>query len=237
MQVNDAHDRFANIEVDYLLQRMERFDGVAVLATNRKGDLDTAFIRRLRFIDRLRPADGRGARAAVAARARGQRRRDGRAARRRHRLGQARARARPDRRRDQVRRARGGVPRPLASSTPIGTRHVLAAARRELEKDGVVVRARPARRRRRDRADVRIDRLSLRVPGADARARRGGSARLVAERLAPPLALGARRGVARRCASSRRRGPASRPEALADADRRADRARRSRQPSALEAGR
>ena len=48
-QVNDAHDRFANIEIDYLLQRMEQFDGVAVLATNRKGDLDTAFMRRLRF--------------------------------------------------------------------------------------------------------------------------------------------------------------------------------------------
>jgi len=49
MQVNDAHDRFANIEVDYLLQLMEQFDGVAVLATNRKGDLDTSFMRRLRF--------------------------------------------------------------------------------------------------------------------------------------------------------------------------------------------
>lgn len=49
MQVSDAHDRFANIEIDYLLQRMEQFDGVAILATNRKGDLDTAFMRRLRF--------------------------------------------------------------------------------------------------------------------------------------------------------------------------------------------
>jgi len=49
-QVSDAHDRYANIEIDYVLQRMEQFDGVAVLATNRKGDLDTAFIRRLRFI-------------------------------------------------------------------------------------------------------------------------------------------------------------------------------------------
>jgi SpoVK/Ycf46/Vps4 family AAA+-type ATPase len=49
-QVKDAHDRFANIEIDYLLQRMERFDGVAVLATNRKGDLDRAFLRRLRFV-------------------------------------------------------------------------------------------------------------------------------------------------------------------------------------------
>jgi hypothetical protein len=50
MQVKDAHDRFANIEIDYLLQRMEQFDGVAVLATNRKTDIDEAFVRRIRFI-------------------------------------------------------------------------------------------------------------------------------------------------------------------------------------------
>jgi SpoVK/Ycf46/Vps4 family AAA+-type ATPase len=50
MQVRDAHDRFANIEIDYLLQRIEQFDGVAILATNRKNDLDTAFLRRLRFV-------------------------------------------------------------------------------------------------------------------------------------------------------------------------------------------
>ena len=49
-QVKDAHDRFANIEIDYLLQRMEQFDGIAILATNRKGDIDPAFLRRLRFI-------------------------------------------------------------------------------------------------------------------------------------------------------------------------------------------
>ncbi len=49
-QVRDAHDRFANIEIDYLLQRMEEFDGMAILATNRRGDLDAAFVRRLRFI-------------------------------------------------------------------------------------------------------------------------------------------------------------------------------------------
>jgi hypothetical protein len=49
-QVSDSHDRYANVEIDYLLQRMEQFDGIAVLATNRKGDLDTAFVRRLRFI-------------------------------------------------------------------------------------------------------------------------------------------------------------------------------------------
>jgi ATPase family associated with various cellular activities (AAA) len=49
-QVKDAHDRYANIQIDYLLQRMEQFDGIAILATNRKNDLDAAFLRRLRFI-------------------------------------------------------------------------------------------------------------------------------------------------------------------------------------------
>jgi hypothetical protein len=56
-QVRDAHDRFANIEINYLLQRIERFEGIAILATNRKNDLDSAFMRRLRFvIDFLAPA-------------------------------------------------------------------------------------------------------------------------------------------------------------------------------------
>ena len=50
MQARDAHDRFANIEIDYLLQRIEQFDGVAILATNRRNDLDPAFLRRLRFV-------------------------------------------------------------------------------------------------------------------------------------------------------------------------------------------
>ena len=49
-QVKDAHDRFANIEIDYLLQRVEQFDGVSVLSTNRKSDLDKAFLRRIRFM-------------------------------------------------------------------------------------------------------------------------------------------------------------------------------------------
>ncbi|HEV2956316.1 MAG TPA: AAA family ATPase [Xanthobacteraceae bacterium] len=49
-QVKDAHDRYANIEIDYLLQRMEQFDGIAILATNRKNDIDPAFLRRLRFV-------------------------------------------------------------------------------------------------------------------------------------------------------------------------------------------
>ena len=49
-EVKDAHDRFANIEISYLLERMERFKGLAVLATNRRKDLDDAFVRRLRYI-------------------------------------------------------------------------------------------------------------------------------------------------------------------------------------------
>jgi ATP-dependent 26S proteasome regulatory subunit len=45
--VRDAHDRYANIEVAYLLQRMESFDGLAVLSTNLRANLDEAFARRL----------------------------------------------------------------------------------------------------------------------------------------------------------------------------------------------
>ncbi|HEB97425.1 MAG TPA: ATP-binding protein [Sedimenticola thiotaurini] len=48
-EVKDAHDRYANIEISYLLERMERFKGVAVLASNRRRDLDDAFLRRLRW--------------------------------------------------------------------------------------------------------------------------------------------------------------------------------------------
>jgi len=48
-EVKDAHDRYANIEVAYLLQKMESFDGLAVLATNFKQNLDEAFARRLTF--------------------------------------------------------------------------------------------------------------------------------------------------------------------------------------------
>jgi hypothetical protein len=49
-EVKDAHDRYANIEVGYLLQRMESYDGVVILATNLRSNLDEAFTRRLQFI-------------------------------------------------------------------------------------------------------------------------------------------------------------------------------------------
>jgi hypothetical protein len=49
-EVKDSHDRYANIEINYLLQRMESYRGLAILATNQKSALDTAFMRRLRFV-------------------------------------------------------------------------------------------------------------------------------------------------------------------------------------------
>ena len=49
-EVKDSHDRYANIEINYLLQRMEAYRCLAILATNMKTALDQAFMRRLRFI-------------------------------------------------------------------------------------------------------------------------------------------------------------------------------------------
>lgn len=48
--IKDSHDRYANQEVAYLLQRMERFDGITILATNLRGNVDHAFSRRMQFI-------------------------------------------------------------------------------------------------------------------------------------------------------------------------------------------
>jgi ATP-dependent 26S proteasome regulatory subunit len=48
-EVKDAHDRYANIEISYLLQRMEAYEGVTILATNLRANLDEAFTRRLQF--------------------------------------------------------------------------------------------------------------------------------------------------------------------------------------------
>jgi AAA+ superfamily predicted ATPase len=49
-EVKDAHDRYANIEIGYLLQKMEEYEGIAILTTNFRSNLDDAFVRRLRFI-------------------------------------------------------------------------------------------------------------------------------------------------------------------------------------------
>ena len=138
-QVNDAHDRYANIEIDYVLQRMEQFDGLAVLATNRRGDLDTALVRRLRFIIGFAPPSPH------------ERERLWRLA-----LEDARdAEGRPlVAELDWARLAReldltgAGIKSAAVAAAFLARsdggliceRHVLAAARRELEKQGVVVR-------------------------------------------------------------------------------------------------
>ena len=46
-EVRDSHDRYANIEVGYLLQKMEEYEGVVILATNLRKNMDDAFVRRI----------------------------------------------------------------------------------------------------------------------------------------------------------------------------------------------
>jgi AAA+ superfamily predicted ATPase len=52
-EVKDAHDRYANIETGYLLQKMEEYEGIAILATNLRSNMDEAFVRRMNFIVEL----------------------------------------------------------------------------------------------------------------------------------------------------------------------------------------
>jgi SpoVK/Ycf46/Vps4 family AAA+-type ATPase len=49
-EVKDAHDRYANIEIGYLLQKMEEYEGVVILATNMRKNMDEAFVRRMHFM-------------------------------------------------------------------------------------------------------------------------------------------------------------------------------------------
>jgi SpoVK/Ycf46/Vps4 family AAA+-type ATPase len=49
-EVSDAHDRYANLETAYLLSRLERFEGLAILSTNLRSNIDNAFLRRLEFV-------------------------------------------------------------------------------------------------------------------------------------------------------------------------------------------
>ena len=49
-EVRDSHDRYANIEISYLLQKMEEYEGLAILATNLRQNMDDAFLRRLQFV-------------------------------------------------------------------------------------------------------------------------------------------------------------------------------------------
>ena len=63
-EVKDSHDRHANIEVSYLLQRMEEYRGLAILTTNMRSALDKAFLRRIRFITQF-PFPGASEREAI----------------------------------------------------------------------------------------------------------------------------------------------------------------------------
>ncbi len=55
--VRDAHDRYANVEVSYLLQRIEAFGGLAILTTNAGRDIDERFMRRVRFVVEFPPQE------------------------------------------------------------------------------------------------------------------------------------------------------------------------------------
>ena len=104
--MKDAHDRYANLEIGYLLQRMEEHEGTTVLATNRMGDLDEAFTRRFHFIldfPMPRPAERRRIWEGMLPRDAGARARD--------RPRRAGARLRHLRRRDPQQRVERGVHR------------------------------------------------------------------------------------------------------------------------------
>jgi SpoVK/Ycf46/Vps4 family AAA+-type ATPase len=137
-QVKDSHDRFANIEIDYLLQRIERFDGITVLATNRKNDLDPAFLRRLRFVVDFLPP-GPAERLALWKRSLHSNAPSGEPILDEidfdhlARLGQMTGA-------DIKAAALGAAFLAKAEGVPIGMRHVLGASQRELTKQGAVLR-------------------------------------------------------------------------------------------------
>ena len=83
-EVKDGHDRYANLEVAYLLQRMESYRGLAILTTNLRSNVDRAFLRRLRFVVQFPFPDAHLARGDLAADV------PGRGAARRYRRGRAR---------------------------------------------------------------------------------------------------------------------------------------------------
>ena len=56
-EIKDSHDRYANLEISFLLQRMESYNGLAILSTNMLNALDNAFLRRIRFIVNFRFPD------------------------------------------------------------------------------------------------------------------------------------------------------------------------------------
>lgn len=127
-EVKDSHDRYANVEVGYLLQRMEAYRGLSILATNLRGNLDPAFLRRIRFAIDLGFPDE------AARRAIWERHVPSRAPRGSLDLD---ALARLDLAGGAIRTvALNGAAMAAAAGEAIDTRHMLAAARREFAKLG-----------------------------------------------------------------------------------------------------
>ena len=199
----DAHDRYANIEIDYLLQRHGHFRGVAVLATNRKADLDAAFLRRLRLVvDFLAPAPQERLRMWR------------RALPERTSTGESLTDAldhewlavapRSDRRRDQVGRAERGVRGARRRGQRIGSGYVLDAARRELAKRGGVLRLESLRPG--GGPMIRIERLQIDA-GSDVAGRGRTAGRAGRRRVGPGVRCRSARG--RRRYGSRVAGPAA----------------------------
>ncbi|HEV2777782.1 MAG TPA: ATP-binding protein [Actinophytocola sp.] len=133
-EVKDAHDRYANIEINYLLQRMEAYRGLAILATNLRTALDNAFLRRLRFIVEFR-FPGAAQRKTIWAKA----------------FPPAAPRAALDYDRLAQLQVSGGMTRNIAlnaaflaasAGSPITMRHVLDAARTEFQKLELPIRDR-----------------------------------------------------------------------------------------------
>lgn len=127
--VRDSHDRYANIEVNDLLQRMEGFAGLVILATNRKHDIDAAFLRRLRYVVEF-PFPHRAARNALWRRA----------------LSQVAMAAPIDTGRLAALQVNGGAIAGIvrraedaaaAAAQPIALRHILTAARHEHARLGI----------------------------------------------------------------------------------------------------
>ncbi len=225
-EVKDAHDRYANIEVGYLLQRLESYDGIAVLTTNLQGNMDAAFVRRLRFILHF-PAPDRELRrrlwerslpGAAVARRRPRARRAGRPLpAHRRRDPQHRARGRAPRRRHAVRAGHHGArrardPARAAEDGPPGGRGRVRAARRPTSTATATAAA--------DEARAAQDRpASPSRLGGDLRARRGRGDPARRARAARPPA-GGRAARPRRGRPATRAGAASssapsRPDQLA----------------------
>jgi SpoVK/Ycf46/Vps4 family AAA+-type ATPase len=144
-QTRDAHDRYANIEIDYLLQRLEQFDGIGLLATNRKGEIDAAFLRRIRFlIDFTQP--GAAERRALWEKALPPRAPDG--APLLNAIDWEHLAQKLTLTGAEIKNAALGaafLARAEGDGTRIEMRHVLHAARREMSKRGIVLRAEPGR--------------------------------------------------------------------------------------------